>query len=138
MRAPMTRLAALVALAATLATGPAAAIDNGGPIDLAIAAGVVGEQADGLLGFVNPPTSVQADLQRRVSEINIRRRGVYADVAQRTAETVERVALLQAMRQIQRAETGEYIRDLTGAWCRKGPQTVAGQDPDGTIRIRCR
>jgi uncharacterized protein len=131
-------LAAAATLVGALAGGLALAIDNGGPIDQAISAGIVGEQADGFLGFVNPPTSVQRDLERRISEVNLRRRAVYADVASRNGDTQERVAVLQALRQITGAANGEYFRDLSGAWCRKGADSRIGTATDGTIQISCR
>lgn len=128
--------ASVFAVSALLATG-ALAVDNNGPIDTAMKAGTLGEQADGYLGFVRTPTSAQADLQRRVNEVNIRRRGVYIQVARDSGETLDRVALLQAMRQITKAPTGEYFQDLADTWCVKGPNSDVRQAADDTIVIRC-
>lgn len=127
---------AVLAAGALLATA-AVAVDNNGPIDTAMAAGTVGEQSDGYLGFVRPPAAAQADLQRRVNEVNIRRRGVYAQVARDSGETLDRVALLQALRQITKSPSGEYFKDLAGAWCAKGPNSDVRQAADNTIVIRC-
>jgi uncharacterized protein len=127
---------AVLAAGALLATA-AVAVDQNGPIDTAMAAGVIGEQADGYLGFVRPPSNVQADLQRRVNEVNIRRRGVYIQVARDSGETLDRVALLQALRQITKAPAGEYFQDLTDTWCAKGPNSDVRQAADNTIVIRC-
>ncbi|NJR20492.1 MAG: YdbL family protein [Hyphomonadaceae bacterium] len=93
------------------------AVDNNGPIDNAMAAGIVGEQADGFLGFVRTPTSAQTELQRRVNEVNIRRRGVYVQVARDSGETVDRVALLQAFRQITKSPMVSFfvISTIIGA-----------------------
>jgi uncharacterized protein YdbL (DUF1318 family) len=127
---------AVFAVGALIATA-AGAVDQNGPIDTAMAAGIVGEQADGYLGFVRPPTSAQTDLQRRVNEVNIRRRGVYIQVARDSGETLDRVALLQALRQITKTPAGEYFQDLTDTWCAKGPNSDVRQAADNTIIIRC-
>jgi uncharacterized protein YdbL (DUF1318 family) len=127
---------ALFAASSMLATA-ALAVDNNGPIDTAMSAGLVGEQADGYLGFVRTPSAAQTDLQRRVNEVNIRRRGVYIQVARDSGETLDRVALLQALRQIVKAPAGEYFQDITNTWCAKGPNSDVRQAADNTIVIRC-
>ena len=127
---------AVLAAGAMVAT-LAGAVDNNGPIDTAMGAGTVGEQADGYLGFIRTPTAAQADLQRRVNEVNIRRRGVYIQVARDSGETLDRVALLQALRQITKAPTGEYFQDLADTWCAKGPNSDVRQAADNMIVIRC-
>jgi uncharacterized protein len=127
---------AIIAAGALIATA-AGAVDQNGPIDTAMAAGTIGEQADGYLGFVRTPTPAQADLQRRVNEVNIRRRGVYIQVARDSGETLDRVALLQALRQITKAPAGEYFQDLSDTWCAKGPSSDVRQAADNTIVIRC-
>jgi uncharacterized protein len=126
-----------VLAAGALIASAASAVDQNGPIDTAMAAGIVGEQADGYLGFVRTPTTAQADLQRRVNEVNIRRRGVYIQVARDSGETLDRVALLQALRQITKTPAGEYFQDLTDTWCAKGPNSDVRQAEDSTIIIRC-
>jgi uncharacterized protein len=125
-----------LAFGALIAT-TASAVDQNGPIDTAMAAGTIGEQADGYLGFVLTPKPAQADLQRRVNEVNIRRRGVYIQVARESGETLDRVALLQALRQITKTPTGEYFQDLADTWCVKGPNSDVRQAADDTIVIRC-
>lgn len=122
---------------AVLATTPALAVDNGGPIDIAISAHIVGEQANGYLGFVRAQTSAQVELQRLVNEVNVRRRTVYTDVAARTNETIDRVALLQALRQITKAANGDYFKDTSGTWCAKSANSRVTQAEDGTIIIAC-
>jgi uncharacterized protein len=129
-------LSAVIAAGALIATA-AGAVDQNGPIDNAMKAGTIGEQADGYLGFVRPATPAQADLQRRVNEVNIRRRGVYIQVAREQGETLDRVALLQALRQITKTPAGEYFQDTADTWCVKGPNSVVTQAPDDTIVIRC-
>ena len=131
------RIFSAVLFAGALIATSAVAVDNNGPIDTAMAAGAIGEQADGYLGFVRTPGTSQADLQRRVNEVNIRRRGVYTQVARDSGETLDRVALLQAFRQITKAPAGEYFQDLADTWCVKGPNVDVRQAADNTIVIQC-
>jgi uncharacterized protein YdbL (DUF1318 family) len=131
-----TIFTAILVAGALIATS-ALAIDNNGPVDKAMAAGVVGEQADGYLGFVRPPTAAQADLQRRINEINIRRRGVFNDTAKTNGETEDRVALLSALRQITKTPNGEYFQDTTKTWCVKSPDSQVMQTADDIVVIRC-
>ena len=82
-------------------------------IDKAKAAGIVGERIDGYLGIVS---GGDASIQRKVAEINARRRAVYADLARETGESQEAVARLTGEKQIQRAKPGEYYMDASGRW----------------------
>ncbi|CAN1544805.1 Uncharacterised conserved protein UCP025560 [Caulobacteraceae bacterium] len=127
---------AMLVAGALIATS-AAAIDNNGPVDRALAAGIIGEQADGYLGFVRIPTAAQADLQRRINEINIRRRGVFNEAAKVNGETEDRVALLSALRQITKTPNGEYFQDSTRTWCVKSPESQVMQTDDDVVVIRC-
>ncbi len=127
---------AMLVAGALIATS-AAAIDNNGPVDRALAAGIIGEQADGYLGFVRTPTAAQADLQRRINEINIRRRGVFNEAAKVNGETEDRVALLSALRQITKTPNGEYFQDSTRTWCVKSPESQVTQTDDDVVVIRC-
>ncbi len=131
-----TIFTAILVAGALIATS-AAAIDNNGPVDKALAQGVIGEQADGYLGFVRAPTAAQADLQRRINEINIRRRGVFNDAAKANGETEDRVALLSALRQITKTPNGEYFQDTTRKWCVKSPESQVMQANDDVVVIRC-
>ncbi len=127
---------AMLVAGALIATS-AAAIDNNGPVDRALAAGIIGEQADGYLGFVRTPTAAQADLQRRINEINIRRRGVFNEAAKVNGETEDSVALLSALRQITKTPNGEYFQDSTRTWCVKSPESQVMQTDDDVVVIRC-
>jgi uncharacterized protein YdbL (DUF1318 family) len=123
-----------VAAAALAQTGPRY---GGGEILRAVETGVVGEQADGYLGFVNPPTPAQAALQRAVNENSIRRRTAYAETARGTGETIDRVSVMSALRQITRLQAGEKFRDMRGRWCAKGPDSRVEVAADDTIVISC-
>jgi len=87
-------------------------------VDAAKAAGKVGEQADGFLGFVTAPAD--AALQAAVEEINAGRRRVYEETARRNGVTPEvaGVAAAKALRDT-KLKPGDYYRDVDGVWRRK-------------------
>ncbi len=86
-------------------------------VDAAKARGVVGEQADGFLGFVSG--GGDPALQAAVREINEGRARVYREAAQRTGAS-EAAAGQSAAQQIQdRLPAGQYYRPLNGGWTRK-------------------
>jgi uncharacterized protein YdbL (DUF1318 family) len=117
---PRTSFAALVLAAVSLAFASLAlAVDNGGPIDRALSAGVVGEQADGYLGFVKAPSPADAELQRLLNDVNIRRRAVYTDLAEKNRQPLEVVAALTAEQLVGRLPSGQFFRDGQGVWRRK-------------------
>lgn len=113
------------------------AVDNNGPIDTAIKAGTIGEQANGYLGFVRPATAAQIELQRLINEVNVRRRAIYTKIAGETNDTIDKVALLQAYRQISKSNTGDFYKDTAGVWCAKSANSRVTLADDGTISILC-
>lgn len=81
--------------------------------------GVVGEQGDGFLGFVQPG-SADAALQRAVSAINDGRRRVYQQAAASTPGATAEAAGQAAAQQLQqRLPAGQYYRPIGGGWTRK-------------------
>jgi len=109
--------AALAALALFVAV-PAVAVDDPivGP---AMTRQIVGETSEGYLAFVRPATPADADVQRRVNEINIKRREIYTQLAREQNQPVEVVAALTAEKQFERLEPGEMFRDGRGTWAPK-------------------
>jgi uncharacterized protein YdbL (DUF1318 family) len=85
------------------------------------AAGAVGEQPDGYLGIVG---NADPALQRLVDDINIKRRAVYADGAQKNSATLEAYAFAAGCTSIQRTAPGEKYRAPDGSW-----QTRTGAPP---------
>lgn len=79
---------------------------------------VVGEQADGYLGFVNGATGSE-ELKREVRDINQQRKAIYADLARRNGVTVEVTAALTAEKLIEQAGPGECVRDSSGRWIKR-------------------
>src|SRR5690348_2618614 len=90
-----TWFAAMFAGAALLA-----AHAQGPVIDQAKAAGVVGEQYDGYLGFVDA-SKASADLKRRVSEVNAGRLAEYTRISKEKGDSVEIVAGAMALKQFE-------------------------------------
>jgi uncharacterized protein YdbL (DUF1318 family) len=117
----MTRAFPTVAAAvlAALAVAPAAAVaqDAKAIVDAAKAAGIVGEQADGYLGFVKPG---DAAVQAAVREINEGRAKLYREAAQRNGVSVEAAGAAAFNTVVQtRLKPGEYYKPAGGGWVRK-------------------
>jgi len=108
--------AALSLLVATLISIPAEAL----PVIVEQAKDncVVGEQADGYLGFV-PDKTVSTELRREVRQINQQRKAVYVNIARENGTTVEVTAALTAEKLIRRAGRGECVRGTDGRWVQK-------------------
>ncbi len=115
----MTRILAVFAAVflafSAFSASPAAAQTSA--IEQAKAAGQVGEQADGYLGFV--AGQVPQDLVAAVNEINIRRRAEYTRLAEEQGTSVEVVARLTAERLIDRVPAGQWYRNAGGQWVQK-------------------
>lgn len=108
--------AVLVALAATPAA--AVAMDTKAAVDAAKTQGVVGEQADGFLGFVKP-TSDPA-LKAAVQEINEGRAALYREAAAKNGVSVEVAGASAYSTVVQaRIKPGEYYKPNGGGWIQK-------------------
>jgi uncharacterized protein YdbL (DUF1318 family) len=116
MFAKLSRTALFAALAGVLLTAPPAQAQADSVVEQAKAAGQVGEQADGFLGFP-PGASASADLRARVDQINIRRRAAYTERAQQRGVTASEMAAAVACQIFaQRIQVGERYRDQSGQW----------------------
>ncbi|MEQ1819363.1 MAG: DUF1318 domain-containing protein [Terricaulis sp.] len=102
-----------LALSATLAWAQAA--DSA--LTQARASGLIGEQADGYLGFV-PGASISADLRGRVDQNNIQRRQLYTQRATQRGASVNEMAAAVACEVFQRPRiaVGEKYRNEAGQW----------------------
>jgi uncharacterized protein YdbL (DUF1318 family) len=113
-------LSIAAAVLAALAVTPAAAVamDAKAAVDAAKAAGIVGEQADGLLGFVKP-TSDPA-LKAAVEEINEGRMALYRQAAAKNGVPVEAAGAAAFTNVVQaKLKPGEYYKPAGGGWVRK-------------------
>ena len=86
-------------------------------VDAAKARGAVGEQADGLLGFVAPVADPA--LSAALAEINAGRAQVYRETAARTGVTPDAAGQATAQQLFARLPPGQYFKTLTGMWVRK-------------------
>lgn len=87
-------------------------------IDSAKAAGIVGEQADGFLGFVTG--SADPALKAAVAEINAGRAQVYREAAAKNGVSPE-AAGASAFNTVvrEKLKPGEYYKPAGGGWVRK-------------------
>lgn len=107
------RSLALLALgAALLGTAPAQA-QRDPAYQAARQAGQVGEQPDGYLGHVTPPTP---EVRALVLDINIKRKDAYTQSAAANGSTVEQFAFTTGCNLIARTRPGEKYRSPDGRW----------------------
>jgi len=86
-------------------------------VDAAKAAGVVGEQADGFLGFVKPGDAAQ---QAAVAEINAGRAQLYREAAAKNGVSAQAAGASAYTNVVQaRIKPGEYFKPNGGGWVRK-------------------
>ena len=119
-----TAMKILIPLGAAAALGLAGhAIAQESPaLAQARAAGIVGEQLDGYLGFAK---SASADVKAAVDAINIKRRAIYTDIAARQNATVQEVATARGCEQLAtRVKAGEAY-GINGRWAVKGAAPIA-------------
>jgi uncharacterized protein len=115
MTRALSLAAALIAGALLFGAAPALA-QNDAAVGQARAAGSVGEQADGYLGFV-PGASISADLRGRVEQINIQRRALYTRRAAERSVSVNEMAAAVACEVFERRiAVGERYRNEGGQW----------------------
>lgn len=106
------RWTALALVAAASAAGAQSAYFD------ARAAGQVGERFDGYLGFAAPP-GPQA--RQQAEAINIRRRALYTDLAQRRGVSPQEVGITAGCTLLGRVEAGESYLLADGSWRRRSP-----------------
>jgi uncharacterized protein YdbL (DUF1318 family) len=113
----MTRafFSAAMLAGALLLAAPAQA-QNDAALAQARAGGLIGEQADGYLGFV-PGASISADLRGRVEQNNIQRRALYTRrAAERNVSVNEMAAAVACEVFSRRIGVGERYRNEGGQW----------------------
>ena|ERR1043165_2695368 len=113
-------LSITAAVLAALAIAPAAAIcmDAKSAVDAAKAAGVVGEQADGFLGFVK--ASSDTALKAAVQEINDGRAALYRQAAAKNGVSPEAAGASAYTTIVQaKLKPGEYYKPANGGWMKK-------------------
>lgn len=87
-------------------------------VDAAKANGVVGEQADGFLGFVKP--TADTALKAAVAEINAGRAQLYREAAAKNGVSVEAAGASAFSTVVQgRIKPGEFYKPAGGGWTQK-------------------
>jgi uncharacterized protein YdbL (DUF1318 family) len=87
-------------------------------VDSAKAAGVVGEQADGYLGFVSG--AADPALRGAVAEINAGRAQVYREAAGKSGATPEAAGASAYVNAVQpRLKPGQFYKPNGGGWVKK-------------------
>lgn len=104
---------------AVLTAAPASAqsADAKSVVDAAKAKGVVGEQGDGLLGFV--AGGGDAATTAAVNDINAGRRKVYAATAAKSGVTPDAAGEATAQILFKKVQPGEFYKPLGASWVRK-------------------
>ena len=87
-------------------------------VDSAKLRGLVGEQGDGFLGFVQG-AAPDPDLQAAIDEINAGRAAVYRETAAKTGVAPDAAGQAVATRLINKMPIGQFYRPLDGDWTRK-------------------
>ncbi len=110
----VSTIATAMALAIGMVAAPVLA-QRDPAYESARSAGQVGEKMDGYLGVVG---AGNADIQRIVSDINIKRRALYSQRAQaaKPAVTLEEYALTAGCIAISRTQPGEKYQAPDGSW----------------------
>lgn len=98
-----------------------------GAVSAALASGDVGEQADGYLGFRNPPS---AALKAEVDAINIKRRAAYTDLAAKRGVSVSDMAAATGCQTLTtKVGPGRAWRGTDGTWrVRQGSEPIPKPD----------
>ena len=86
-------------------------------VEAAKAAGIVGEQADGYLGFVTG--SADGAVTAAVNDINAGRATVYAETASKTGVTRDAAGQATGAQLLGRVPAGQFFKPIGGAWTRK-------------------
>ena len=79
--------------------------------------GVVGEQANGYLGIVQPGAS--AEVQALVNDVNQKRRHMYEEIARRNSTKLGAVEMLAGKTAIDHTRPGNFVRSPSGQWVKK-------------------
>lgn len=109
---------AAVMLALAVTPAAAQAMDSKAAVDAAKTAGVVGEQADGFLGFVKP--SSDPALKAAVDDINSGRAALYREAAAKNGVTAAAAGASAYTTVVQgRIKPGEFYKPAGGGWVRK-------------------
>lgn len=80
------------------------------------AAGLVGEQPDGLVGAVS---GASGDIQALINQVNGQRMAQYQSVAQSNGIPVGQVQAIAGAKLIEATPGGQFVRNAAGSWVQK-------------------
>lgn len=124
----MNQFAKLIAaaLATAALTGMATmALAQSGAVRQAIAAGVVGETAEGYLGFAQTPSPA---LRAEVDAINLGRRSAYSDLATQRGVTRQQVGTETGCSRLASVDAGQAYQLRDGQWRTRGSAPIPTPD----------
>jgi len=78
--------------------------------------GLIGEQANGYIGFV---TSVPADVRSLVNNVNEKRKSRYKAIARSKQISLSDVEKIAGTKAIDKTKSGNYIKPEGGLWVKK-------------------
>jgi uncharacterized protein len=106
------------------ASVPVAATPAPSPLSVALADAVIGEQADGYVGVKD---TVSASLRSDVDALNIKRRALYTQLAQKRGVTIQEAAATFGCETLaQRVAVGRAYKLPDGVWrVRKAGEVIA-------------
>ena len=87
------------------------------PLTDSKASGLIGEQADGYIGFVS--SNIPADVRALVEDINAKRKAGYQEIADKQGTKLVDVEKVGGNTAIEKTLPGNYVRDATGVWKKK-------------------
>ena len=87
------------------------------PLSKPKADGLIGEQANGYIGFVKQ--HVPADVRKLVNDVNARRKSGYQSISKREGTEMANVEKIGGNTAIEKTLPGNYIRDASGSWRKK-------------------
>lgn len=90
---------------------------NESPLTQPKAEGLIGEQADGYVGFVTQ--NVPPNVRQLVNEVNAKRKAGYQQIAAKQGTPLSEVEKVGGMTAIEKTLPGNYIRDTNGKWYKK-------------------
>jgi len=87
------------------------------PLTQPKADGLIGEQANGYIGFVT--SNVPADVRKLVEQTNAKRKAGYERIAQKQGTSLSEVEKVGGIKAIEKTLRGNYIRGTNGVWTKK-------------------
>jgi len=79
-------------------------------------AGIIGEQANGYIGFVK---AAPADVKKMVQEVNAKRKAKYKQIAKKQKISLGEVEKIGGNKAIAKTKPGNYVKRAGSGWTKK-------------------